>query len=100
MASVGSATHAMSSSIAVGSGGGVGVLIVWLLGLGGVDVPAAAAAGIATALGVVAAAVHQLGIRGIAQLLWRGEQETAEDRYRRRHQHDHDHDPPAKPPAA
>jgi hypothetical protein len=63
-----------NASVALGSGAGLGPLIVWSVGLTGTPMPAEVGA----ALGGVLAALFLLlgrgGIRGLIQRAWRGEE--------------------------
>jgi hypothetical protein len=54
------------------SGGGVGILVVWVASLFGADLPPAAAATLTTFIIIAAAALGRNGIRGLAVKLWRG----------------------------
>jgi hypothetical protein len=54
------------------SGGGGGVLVVWLLGLAGVEMTPEIGALIAGALGSAALIVGRKGVRGLARAIWRG----------------------------
>lgn len=58
--------------VAGGSGGGGGLLVVWLLELAGVTVDPKVAVLIAAAASSFALLIGRRGIRGIAQMLWRG----------------------------
>ena len=60
-----------NATAAAGSGG-VGVLVVYLLSIAGIDVPPEVAAAIAGALATVVLFVGSRGVRGIADLIWRG----------------------------
>lgn len=59
------------TAVAAG-GGGVGVLIVWILDLAGVPVTPAAAAVLAGMATTVAVALGRDGIHGVLHRLWRG----------------------------
>lgn len=54
------------------SGGGIGILVVWIASLFGAELPPAAAATLTTFIIILAAALGRNGIRGIAVKLWRG----------------------------
>jgi hypothetical protein len=54
------------------SGGGIGILAVWVASLFGAELPPAAAATITTIIIIAAAALGRNGIRGLAVKLWRG----------------------------
>jgi hypothetical protein len=58
--------------VAGGSGIGGGALVVWLLGLGGVDMTPEVGAMIAGGIASAALLVGRKGIRGIARAVWRG----------------------------
>ena len=63
-----------NASIALGSGSGCGALVIWLFGVGGLQVPPEVAA----VIGAVAAAgfllIGRRGIKGAILGLWRGNQ--------------------------
>jgi hypothetical protein len=67
-------TRNPNASIALGSGSGCGALVIWLFGIGGVQVPPEVAA----VIGAVAAAsfllIGRRGIKGAILGLWRGDQ--------------------------
>ena len=66
-----------NASVAVGSGSGLGALVVWAVGLGGVVMPAEVGAVIGGGVAGVALIVGRRGICGLLGLLWRGQQEPA-----------------------
>lgn len=53
-------------------GGGIGIVLVWVVSLFGYDLPPAAAATLTTVIIIFAAALGKRGIRGIAIRIWRG----------------------------
>lgn len=61
-----------NASIALGSGSGLGALIVWLVGLGGTDVPPEISAVVGGAVASVFLFVGRRGIRGAIMQLWNG----------------------------
>jgi hypothetical protein len=67
-----------NASIAVGSGSGLGALVVWGVGLGGVMMPAEVGAVIGGGVAGVALLVGRQGIKGLIAILWRGDRELAE----------------------
>jgi hypothetical protein len=56
-------------------GGGVGVLLVWVLQLFGVPLTPAASASLVAMITAACVALGQNGIVGIAQRLWRGDKD-------------------------
>jgi hypothetical protein len=54
------------------SGGGIGILLCWVVSLFGYELPPAAAATLTTFIIIAAAALGKRGIRGLAMQLWRG----------------------------
>ena len=67
-----------NASVAVGSGSGLGALVVWGVGLGGVVMPAEIGAVIGGGVAGVALLVGKQGIKGLATIVWRGNREPAE----------------------
>jgi hypothetical protein len=67
-----------NASVAVGSGSGLGALVVWGVGLGGVVMPAEVGAVIGGGVAGIALLVGKQGIKGVAAILWRGNREPAE----------------------
>jgi len=66
-----------NASVAVGSGSGFGALIVWIVGLGGVVMPAPIGAVIGGGVAGVALLVGRRGIKGLMAVIWQGEQTPA-----------------------
>lgn len=60
-----------NATAAVG-GGGLGVIVVWALGLAGVDVPPEVAAAIAGGLAGIVLFIGRRGVKGLASVMWRG----------------------------
>jgi hypothetical protein len=69
-----------NASVALGSGSGLGALIVWVVGLGGVMMPAEVGAVIGGGVAGVALVIGRRGIIGLMGVLWHGDQEPAEAR--------------------
>ena len=67
-----------NASVAVGSGSGLGALVVWGVGLGGVVMPAEVGAVIGGGVAGAALLIGRQGIRGLIAILWRGNREPAE----------------------
>lgn len=67
-----------NASVAVGSGSGLGALVVWAVGLGGVVMPAEVGAVIGGGVAGVALVIGRRGILGLISVLWHGDQEAAE----------------------
>jgi hypothetical protein len=67
-----------NASVAVGSGSGLGALVVWAVGLGGVVMPAEVGAVIGGGVAGVALVIRRRGILGLISVLWHGDQEAAE----------------------
>jgi hypothetical protein len=66
-----------NASVAVGSGSGLGALIVWAVGLAGVAMPAEVGAVIAGVVAGFALFIGRRGIKGVLGLLWVGDQTPA-----------------------
>jgi hypothetical protein len=64
-----------NASVALGSGSGLGALIVWVVGLGGVMMPAEVGAVIGGGVAGVALVIGRRGIIGLMGVLWHGDQE-------------------------
>jgi hypothetical protein len=69
-----------NASVALGSGSGLGALIVWVVGLAGVAMPAEVGAVIAGVVAGFALFVGRRGIKGMIDLLWVGNQSPADAR--------------------
>lgn len=77
-------THAASSgsviarhpnaSVALGSGSGLGALVVWLVGLSGTAMPAEVGAAIGGSVAAIALFIGRRGIKGVIRALWQGDQ--------------------------
>jgi hypothetical protein len=63
-----------NASVALGSGSGLGALIVWLVSLSGTTMPPEVGAAIAGAIAATALFIGHRGIKGAASALWQGEQ--------------------------
>jgi hypothetical protein len=66
-----------NASVALGSGSGLGALIVWVVGLGGVVMPAEVGAVIGGGVAGFALVIGRRGIIGLIGVLWHGDQEPA-----------------------
>ena len=66
-----------NASVAMGSGSGLGALIVWIVGLGGVVMPAPIGAVIGGGVAGVALLIGRRGVKGLIGVLWQGEQSPA-----------------------
>jgi hypothetical protein len=62
-----------NASIALGSGAGLGPLIVWSVGLTGTAMPAEVGAAFGGALAALFLLIGRGGVRGLAGWVWRGE---------------------------
>lgn len=62
-----------NASIALGSGAGLGPLIVWSVGLSGTPMPAEVGAAFGGVLAALFLLIGRGGIRGLAGWVWRGE---------------------------
>ncbi len=67
-----------NASVALGSGSGLGALVVWLVGLSGTAMPAEVGAAIGGIAAACALFVGRTGIKGIARALWQGQQASPE----------------------
>ena len=67
-----------NASVAVGSGSGLGALVVWGVGLGGVVMPAEVGAVVGGGVAGVALLIGKEGIKGLFGILWRGNRAPAE----------------------
>lgn len=63
--------HLALAATAAG-GGGIGVLVVWLLSMFGVTMQPSLAAVLAAVFSTIAVAVDHRGVRGLIMRLWRG----------------------------
>jgi hypothetical protein len=66
-----------NASIALGSGSGLGALVVWLVGLSGTAMPAEVGAAIGGSVAAAALFIGRRGIKGVIQALWQGDQTPA-----------------------
>ena len=66
-----------NASVAVGSGSGLGALVVWIVGLGGVVMPAPVGAVIGGGVAGFALLIGRRGIKGLIGVLWQGDQAPA-----------------------
>jgi hypothetical protein len=69
-----------NASVALGSGSGLGALVVWAVGLTGMTMPPEVAAAIAGVIAALALFVGHRGIKGAASALWRGDRVAPEAR--------------------
>jgi hypothetical protein len=67
-----------NASVALGSGSGLGALVVWLVGLSGTSMPAEVGAAIGGLVAATALFIGRRGIKGVIQALWQGDQTPAE----------------------
>jgi hypothetical protein len=67
-----------NASVALGSGSGLGALVVWLVGLSGTAMPAEVGAAIGGSVAAVALFIGRRGIKGVIHALWQGDQVPAE----------------------
>jgi hypothetical protein len=65
-------TRHPNASVALGSGSGVGALVVWLIGLSGTEVPAEMSAVIAGTVAWVVLVVGRRGIKPALEAIWNG----------------------------
>jgi hypothetical protein len=61
-----------NASVALGSGSGLGALVIWLIGLSGTQVPPEVGAAIGGAIAAVFLFIGRRGIRGAMIGIWRG----------------------------
>ena len=66
-----------NASVAMGSGSGLGALVVWIVGLGGVMMPAPVGAVIGGGVAGFALLIGRRGIKGLIGVLWQGDQAPA-----------------------
>ena len=66
-----------NASVAVGSGSGLGALVVWIVDLGGVVMPAPVGAVIGGGVAGFALLIGRRGIKGLIGVLWQGDQAPA-----------------------
>jgi hypothetical protein len=66
-----------NASVAVGSGSGLGALVVWIVGPGGVVMPAPVGAVIGGGVAGFALLIGRRGIKGLIGVLWQGDQAPA-----------------------
>jgi hypothetical protein len=64
-----------NASVALGSGSGLGALVIWLIGLSGTQVPPEIGAAIGGAVAAAFLFIGRRGIRGAVIGIWRGEQQ-------------------------
>jgi hypothetical protein len=63
-----------NASVALGSGSGLGALVIWLVGLSGTPVPPEVGAGIGGLIAAVFLFVGRRGIKGAIIGIWRGDE--------------------------
>lgn len=63
-----------NASVALGSGSGLGALVVWIVGLTGTTMPAEVGAVVGGLVAATALFIGRAGIRGVWDLLVNGEQ--------------------------
>lgn len=61
-----------NASVALGSGAGLGPLVVWCVGFTGAAVPAEVAAALGGMVASVFLLIGRRGIRGLARSIWHG----------------------------
>jgi hypothetical protein len=61
-----------NASVALGSGSGLGALVIWLIGLSGTQVPPEVGAAIGGATAAVFLLIGRRGVRGALIGIWRG----------------------------
>jgi hypothetical protein len=66
-----------NASVALGSGSGLGALVVWFVGLSGASMPPEVGASIGGVIAAVALFIGRRGIRGVIRDLWQGDQAPA-----------------------
>ena len=62
-----------NASVALGSGSGIGALVVWIVSLSGTAMPPEIGAAIGGVVAGVALFIGRRGIRGALATIWRGE---------------------------
>jgi hypothetical protein len=62
-----------NASVALGSGSGVGALVVWIVSLSGTTMPPEVGAAIGGVVAAAALFIGRRGIRGALATIWRGE---------------------------
>jgi len=62
-----------NASVALGSGSGIGALVVWIVSLSGTAMPPEVGAAIGGVVAAVALFIGHRGIRGALATIWRGE---------------------------
>ena len=65
-------TRNPNASVALGSGSGLGALVVWIAQASGANIPPEIAAIIGGAVAAVALFIGRNGIQGAVRMLWRG----------------------------
>jgi hypothetical protein len=63
-----------NASIALGSGSGLGALVVWVVGLSGTAMPPEVGAGVGGAIAALFLFVGRRGIKGAVLQVWRGDE--------------------------
>jgi hypothetical protein len=71
-------TRHPNASVALGSGSGVGALVVWLIGLSGTEVPPEVSAVIAGTAAWVVLLVGRRGIKPALEAIWNGSEAEGE----------------------
>jgi hypothetical protein len=66
-----------NASVALGSGSGLGALIVWIAGMAGMTMPAEIGAVVAGVVAGVALFIGKEGLKGLLRALWVGNQTPA-----------------------
>ena len=67
-----------NASVALGSGSGLGALVVWVVGLSGLVMPAEVGAVVGGSVAATALFIGRRGIKGAVSALWQGDRAPAE----------------------
>ena len=66
-----------NASVALGSGSGVGALVVWIVGLSGTAMPPEVGAAMGGVVAAIALVIGRRGIKGVLTAIWRGDRRGA-----------------------
>jgi len=66
-----------NASVALGSGSGLGALVVWIVGLSGTAMPPEIGAAIGGVIAATALFIGRRGIKGALSAIWRGDRPGA-----------------------